>query len=70
MLVKVLERSLISEVSPLMNRLRIDGSADEVGVARTCCTFFAPASWVSMVGHLIAFERSIWRRACHAVESG
>lgn len=68
MLVKVLERSSISVVPFVMKRVRIEASVEEVDVARTCWTFFAPASWVRIVGHLMAFERSIWRRPFQAVE--
>lgn len=32
---------------------------------RTCWTFLEPASWVRTVGHLIAADRSRWRRADH-----
>lgn len=71
MAVNVFESASISAgVEVLMNFERIDGEEDSVGVARTCCTFLAPASWVRMLGHLMAFERSIWRRACHAVAFG
>lgn len=71
MAAKVFDRASISaEVEVLMNRERIEGLEDSVGVARTCWTFLAPASWVRMLGHLMAFDLSIWRRACQAVASG
>jgi beta-lactamase class D len=54
----------------LINRFRIEGVSGDAGVARTCCTFFAPASCVKIVGHLIALDRSIWNRAFHADSSG
>lgn len=70
MFVNVSSRPWIEETSVLMKRLRIEGVEEEVGVARTCWTFFAPASCVRIVGHLIALERSICRRAFHADASG
>ena len=36
---------------------------DEDGVARICWTFLDPAKCVRMEGHLMAAERSRWRRA-------
>lgn len=44
------------EIVGLSLRKRVSGDADPdaEGVARTCCTFLAPASWVRMEGHLMA----------------
>ncbi len=70
MLVKVFSRSASSEGVDFTNRDRIDGSESAFGVARTCWTFFAPANWVRMDGHLTAFDRSIWSRAVQAASSG
>jgi len=70
MFVNVFSNSPISFGESLIKRFRIEGVSGEVGVARTCCTFLAPASWVRIVGHLMAFDRSIWRRAFHAASSG
>jgi len=70
MFVKVASMASISEALLSMKRLRIEGVERDVGFARTCCTFFAPANWVKIVGHLMAFERSIWNRASHAESFG
>ena len=35
---------------------------DGAGAARTCWIFLDPASWVRIVGHFIARERSMWAR--------
>ena len=70
MLVNVSSRPFISGGLLAMKRLRIEGAEGDVGVARTCCTFLAPANWVKIDGHLIAFERSIWNRAFHAEPLG
>lgn len=40
----------------------------ESGVASSCWIFLLPARCVRMEGHLIAAERSRWRRADQAVE--
>lgn len=63
MFVNVFERLSISVGESFKKCVRIEGVEGDTGVARTCCTFFAPASWVRTLGHLIAFERSICRRA-------
>lgn len=55
------------ESGDFKKRFRREGMEGSVGVARTCWTFLQPASWVKMEGHFMAFDRSIWRRAVHAV---
>lgn len=70
MFVNVFSRFVMSEWDVDMNRWRMEGSLADLGVARTCWTFFAPASWVRTEGHLMAFDRSIWRRESQALESG
>lgn len=59
MFVNVFSRFVISVSEFCMKWRRMEGSSADCGVARTCWTFFAPASWVRTEGHLIAFERSI-----------
>ena len=66
----VLSNPSIEVLESFTNLFKIEGVDEDVGVARTCCTFFAPASWVKIVGHLMAFDRSIWRRAFQANSSG
>lgn len=41
---------------------------EEEGVARICCTFLVPARCVRIEGHLMAAERSRWRRESHDSE--
>lgn len=40
------------------------------GEARTCWIFLEPASWVRMLGHFMARERSRWYRESQAVGVG
>jgi hypothetical protein len=63
MLVKVRWRE-VAEDGDGAKRTRAAGvgseEGSEDGVARTCWTFFMPASWVRTEGQAMAAERSIW----------
>lgn len=54
------ERRRDKVLSEAVGRKRRRWSGDVL--VRTCCTFLQPASWVSTLGHLMAAERSRWRR--------
>lgn len=60
MLVNVFHRAGAEEGAKRRRAVGVGSEEVEEGVARTCWTFFMPASWVSTEGQAMAAERSIW----------